>query len=477
MPERPDGDFQTGVGDDLQALFREHQRLRGDVERLLQQKQDLLHETQTNGGRKKGNEAEQEEEGEQEGEQKDEDKEPAKPPFRKRAWNWAHTHPLGVLLIVIALIAAIVGTILLLRYLGSYVSTDDAQIDGHLNLVSSRVSGTVSGVYVEDNRSVVKGQTLVDLDPRDYITAVAQAEANLAQALAQISAQSPNVPITETTQSTNVRTTQLDVRNAEAALGEAQHNYQSAVADQRQAEANALNSATEEVRYRNLAEKEEVSREQYDQRATRARADAQLVESRRAASDASAKIVDQRLAALAQARERFTEAQANQPRQVAVQHATVETRRANAKAAQAQLDQARLNLSYCKIGAPVAGIVGNKTVELGQRVSPGQEMMAITRTDDIWITANFKETQTTQMRPGQSVTVHVDAVDLDFHGWVQNMPGATGARFSLLPPENATGNFVKVVQRLPVRIRLNPGQPGMERLRPGMSVEPKVWLR
>lgn len=226
-----------------------------------------------------------------------------------------------------------------------------------------------------------------------------------------------------------------------------------------------------------LVGKQEVSREIYDQRATEARADAALVQSRRATADAALKSITQAQAALDQARQRAAEVQHNLPREIAIQHATVATREANVKSAQAQVDQALLNLQYCKIVAPVDGIVGDKSVQAGSQVSAGQELLAITQTNDIWVTANFKETEIRNMHAGQSVTIHVDALSQDFNGFVENLPGATGAVYSLLPPENATGNYVKVVQRLPVRIRFKKGQPYEERLRPGMSVEPKVWVK
>ena len=199
--------------------------------------------------------------------------------------------------------------------------------------------------------------------------------------------------------------------------------------------------------------------------------------SRRAASDANLKVVDQKKAELNQARQRSEEARANEPRQLAIQRATVVNRQASAEAARAQREQAILNLSYSKVLAPVNGIIGDKTVEVGMQVTAGQELFAITQIDDLWITANFKETQVRRMKPHQAVTIRVDTLVQDFDGYVENLPGATGSKYSLLPPENATGNYVKVVQRLPVRIRFKAGQKNEERLRPGMSVEPKVWLQ
>jgi membrane fusion protein (multidrug efflux system) len=194
-------------------------------------------------------------------------------------------------------------------------------------------------------------------------------------------------------------------------------------------------------------------------------------------ADAAGRTVEQRISALTQAVQRAAEATVNSSRQVAVQRATVAARKAAAQISQAQVEQAILNLSYCKIFAPVSGIIGNKTVEIGAQVSVGQELFDVTPIDDLWVTANYKETQLRKMRPGQSVTISVDTFGRDFDGYIEDMPGATGAQYSLLPPENATGNYVKVVQRLPVRIRFKPNQSGLTRLRVGMSVEPKVWLK
>ena len=251
----------------------------------------------------------------------------------------------------------------------------------------------------------------------------------------------------------------------------------SAEADLHEAEANEANALREQERYHQLVVKEEVSQELYDQRATTERADAATVVSRRATADATAKQVIQAAASLAQAQEQLKQAKENLPRQIAAQKATVAASEAAAQLQQAQAAQAELNFEYTRIYAPEDGIIGNKTIELNSQVTPGQEMFALTQTNDIWVEANFKETEIQKMRPGQSVRIHVDALSLDFDGYVEALPGGTGAVYSLLPPENATGNYVKVVQRLPVRIRFRPGQPGAERLTPGMSVEPKVWVK
>jgi membrane fusion protein (multidrug efflux system) len=236
-------------------------------------------------------------------------------------------------------------------------------------------------------------------------------------------------------------------------------------------------AAVEEKRYRELAAEQEVSREQYDQRLADTRAQDANVSSRSAVAAAARKTSDQRQALLQQAVAMAYQTSQNALRQVAVQRSTVEARQAAAQISKAQVDQAVLNRSYCTIYAPVNGIIGNKSVEVGTQVSIGQELFDVTPTDDLWITANFKETQLRKMHAGQSVTISVDTFGKSFDGYIESMPGATGARYSLLPPENATGNYVKVVQRLPVRIRLKPNQDGVDRLRVGMSVEPKVWLR
>jgi len=323
---------------------------------------------------------------------------------------------------------------------------------------------------------VNQGKLAVQLDPRDYQVALSQQKANLAQALANVGAQSPNIPITQLTQATGVSTANLDITIARAGYFAEQQLAASALADLAQAEANAANAKAEEIRYRALVEKEEVSREQYDQRLANTRAQIAIVAARRASADAAAKTVEQRNATLEQATRLAAEASQNSVRQVDVQRATGAAREAAAQISKAQLDQAMLNLTYCMIYAPVGGIVGNRTVEIGAQVSVGQELFDVTPVDDLWITANYKETQLRKMRPGQAVTIHVDTLGRDFKGYLEDMPGATGARYSLLPPENATGNYVKVVQRLPVRIRFRPNQQGVNLLRIGMSVEPQVWL-
>ncbi|HLJ47716.1 MAG TPA: HlyD family secretion protein [Bryobacteraceae bacterium] len=396
-------------------------------------------------------------------ENKDEHKEEPKKP-----------HPIRKAIIIIAVAIVAIGGILFWLHSRHFESTDDAYIDGHISGIASRIAGTITAVYLEENQSVKAGEVLVDLDPRDNKVALEQARSQLAQAQEQTQAQQPNVPVTAVTNQTQISTTSSEVSSAEAGLAAAERDYEAAVAKIDEAEANNTKAQADVARYRPLADKDEVPREQFDQVVANAKSLAATVVASRKAADSARKQVDQRQAQLNEARRRAEEARQNAPRQVAIQRANVLTRQSAAEAARAQVDQAELNLSYCKITSPVDGIVAKRTAEIGQHVTPGQQVMLVTQLNDLWVTANFRETQLRRMHPGQSVRVHVDAINGDFDAYLESMPGATGSVVSLLPPENATGNFVKVVQRLPVRIRLKKNQGGLERLRPGMSVEPKV---
>ena len=451
----------------LRMLYDEQTRLRTEVEQMKQQKDEKKDSKE--GGDEEGG-------GEEGGDKKDGEKE-KKPPLKERATGWVREHPIATVLIVIATIALLIGTILLVHYLNSYEDTDDAFIDGHTDPISPRINGIVTAVSVENTYSVNKGQLLVELDARDNQVAKEQASANYEQAKASTRAQAPNVPIVATDQTTRVQSEDLNVVSGRANVAASEERFRAAIADLHQAEANQANAAREEERYRLLVEKEEVSREQYDQRATEEQADAAVVASRRETAAAAGRAVTQAAAQLDQAKANAQQAKQDLPRQVAMQREMLAQRRASELAAKAQADQSELNLEYTRIYAPEAGIVGDKQVQVGTQVAPGQEMFAITQSSGVWVTANFKETQIKRMHPKQSVTIFVDALGLKFEGYIEALPGASGAVYSLLPPENATGNYVKVVQRLPVRIRLHPGQNGEQRLAPGMSVEPKVWLR
>jgi len=378
------------------------------------------------------------------------------------------------------LFAAILGAVILIGvvafwlYARTYESTDDAQVDGHLNGVTSRVDGVIKAVYVEENQTVQAGQLIAEMDPRDYQVALEQAQAQLLKAQADLRAENPNIPIMQSSSRTNVSTSQSEVANAEAGLAGAERDQAAALSRLQEAEANNGKAQSDVARYKALVDKEEVSRSDYDQVIATAKAQAASVDSARSSAESAQKVVEQRRAQLDMSRTRLAQANVDAPNQVAISRANLQSRQADVQAMQAMVDRAQLDLNYCKIISPVAGVISKRTVDVGEQVSKGQRLVTLADLSDLWVTANFKESQLRQMHPGQSVTISVDAFDQKFDGYVDAMPGATGSITSLLPPENATG---KVVQRLPVRIRFKPGQHGLESLRPGMSVDPKVWLK
>jgi membrane fusion protein, multidrug efflux system len=381
------------------------------------------------------------------------------------------------------LVAALLGSLILLGagsfwlYSRSYESTDDAQVDGHLNGITARIDGDVKVVLVEENQSVHAGDVLVELDPRDYQVALEQAQAELLKAQAEERAEHPNLPITQSASQTTVSTSQSEVVNAEAGVAAAERDQFASQSRLQEVEANSAKAQADVERYKALVDKNEVSRADYDQMVATAKALAASVNSARASAEAAQKVVDQRKAQLDQARSRMEMANVAAPNQVAISKANLQSKQAVVQEMKAQVDRAQLDLSYCKIFAPVSGVISKRTVEVGEHVSKGQRLVTLADLGDLWVTANFKESQVKQMHSGQSVTIFVDAFDQKFDGTVEAMPGSTGSVISLLPPENASGNYVKVVQRLPVRIRFKPGQQGLDRLRPGMSVVPKVWLK
>jgi membrane fusion protein, multidrug efflux system len=385
----------------------------------------------------------------------------------------------GRALLVVLLVGAALATggFLYWRYAQTYESTDDAQVDGHLNGISSRIAGTITAVYFDENQLVKAGQLVAEIDPRDYDVAVAQARAEVAQKQAEVQVQDPNVPITVTSSETSISAARADVATADAAVAWAERDYVAAQGRLREAEAENAKAQDDVARYKGLVAKDEIARQIYDQSVSNANATAASVDSNGAATEASQKLVEQRRAQLAEAQSHLTEAEGNAPRRLAVSQANVMAKEADTQVARTRLDQAQLNLSYTRIYAPVSGVVSKRNVEVGNRVQPGQQLFLVAQLDDLWVTADFKETQLRHMHPGQRATVSVDAYDQELSGYVESMPAATGTITSLLPPENASGNYVKVVQRLPVRIRFDKNQSGLDRLRPGMSVEPKVMLR
>ena len=382
-----------------------------------------------------------------------------------------------IIVVAVLLVVLVTGGWFTWQYISSYESTDDAQIDGHVYPVSTRISGTVKAVYVEENQQVTAGQLIAEIDPADYQTALAQSQANVSEAVAEAGAAAPAVPIAQTNTSTSIATTQDSVRADRAALAAARQNLDVAQARLRQAEADNTVAQADLARYAALVKKEEISRQQYDRQVAVAKSAEATVAANSATVEAARETVREAEARLQQAQNNAEAASSVAGHQVAVQNATVQQKQAKAAQAKAELDQARLNLSYTRIFAPASGVVGRKNLEIGMRVQPGQELLAVVELHDIWVTANYKETQLREVKPGQAVTVHVDTFDKDYDGYVESMPGATGAQFSLLPPENSTGNYVKVVQRLPVRIRFKGRLSPDLRLRPGMSVETNVHLR
>jgi membrane fusion protein, multidrug efflux system len=399
---------------------------------------------------------------------------------RRRLWR---------VLVPVFLLILLAGGYALFKYFGSYESTDDAQVDGNIDPISARISGHIVDVLVEDEQVVKAGDILVKIDPADYAVAVTRAEADLADADASLASSRINIPIVTTnTQSTldTARSGRADADaglvNAEKQLDAAQARLDTAQAQVIEAEADSKRAADDAERYRQLAVKDEIAYQTYDQAAQTAAAARATVDARKASVNEARQNAAAAEATVRQAQTRIPPANANiqsaltRPQQIAVTEANAKAAAARVGQQRANLDQAKLNLSYTIVTAPATGIIGKKTGQVGQNVSPGESLMALVPLEDIWITANFKETQLRHMKPGQKVEFTVDAYDHTYHGHVTGIGGATGSRFSLLPPENATGNYVKVVQRIPVRIDLDPGENQDLRLRPGMSVEPKVYL-
>jgi membrane fusion protein, multidrug efflux system len=380
-----------------------------------------------------------------------------------------------LLLGIVALVLLAIGVSYYI-YSSGYENTDDAQVDGHLNPMASRIDGTIKGVYVDDNQTVSSGKLVVELDTRDEEVALDQAQAQYDQALAQLGASHPNLPITRISNRNDLTSQQAEVVGSEAALAAARHDLDTAVAKLRESQAVNERNQADFARYQILYDKQEVAHADYDQYKATAAAQIQTVASNESAVASAQKTVEQRVAEVAQQRSKLQQTQSSAPLQVAIREADIKSQQANTEASHAALEQARLNLAYCRIAAPVSGVVTQRSAEIGARISKGQQLLMIVQTDDLWVTANFKETQLARMHPGQHVRIYVDALHRDFDGAVESMPAVTGSRTSVLPPENATGNYVKVIQRLPVRIRLNSGQKDLDKLRPGMSVEPKVQL-
>lgn len=396
---------------------------------------------------------------------------PGKPPARRSKLRR------GILFAALGLVL-IVTAVLLYRHFAAWESTDDAEIDGYIYPVSSRISGYVTRVTVDDNQYVKAGTVLVSLDPKDYSVAVANARAALANGQANAAALSTNVPLTSANTSSQLTSAQAGVENAKAGVIAARHQFNAAQASLEQAEANDLKAQDDVSRFKPLAAKDEIPQQRYTQAVDSQKAAAAAVAAARASAAVAQQAVTQAHTRLAQAEAQLRYAE-TRPQQISVQRSRARAAEAEINRAEAILQQANLNLQYTTIVAPVSGIVNQRSVQPGQNVVPGQQLMTIIPLDsqNIWVTANFKETQLKHMRPGQPVKIYVDTYGRTYNGRVLNIAGATGARSSLLPPENATGNFVKVVQRIPVKIMFDEGQDPNHSLRPGMSVEPDVRVK
>lgn len=369
---------------DYERLRLELARLRGDVRRLSE-----AHDADSD------------------------DDESADKPAQRGIAAAISAHPVRFVIALLALAVAMSAGLRIWQFTKTFQSTEDAQIDAHIDPISPRIAGTVVKVLVANNQRVKVGQPLVEIDPRANRIAVEKARAILDTEQGQYLA------------------TQQDAAEARAMMVAAQ--------------ANAKKAASDSKRFEALLRSGVISPYEMDQYAADTSVSAAQTDAARAAWHSLTRDLAARKAAVL--------------------------------AARAALDQATLNLSHTRISAPVAGIVGKLAVEVGQRVQAGEELLAIVRDQNLWVTANFKETQLERIFPGDRATIHVDAFDRDFQGEVQSIAGASGAKYSILPPENATGNYVKVVQRIPIRIRLLPGQPDFQRLRAGMSVEATVWLK
>jgi membrane fusion protein (multidrug efflux system) len=392
---------------------------------------------------------------------------------------------------IVVVILALAGVGLWLFLTAGRVSTDDAQVDAHVTQIAARVGGTVTRVAVEDNQLVDAGTVLIELDPRDYQVAVDKARAELADAEATAVAAQSNVPITSTTTVSNVVTARGGVAQAQGGVAAAEKEVEAASArlataqaKVREAEANATKAARDVERLRGLLAKDEVSQQQFDsmsaaaeaQKAAADSARSQVTEAQAGIRVAESKLIQVR-AGEQQARAELQTAETG-PSQVTATKARAASAEARALQARATLAQAELNLQYVVVKAPARGVVSKKGINPGQVVQSGQPLLAIVQIEDVWITANYKETQLGDMRPGQRALIDVDAIGgRTYRGKVDSIAGATGARFSLLPPENATGNYVKVVQRVPVKIVLDAGQDPEHLLRPGMSVTPTVYTK
>jgi len=390
--------------------------------------------------------------------------------------------------LLLVLVAAAVGVGLYFHF-ENQVSSDDAEVDGHITAIAPKISGNVVEVAVLDNQPVKQGQVLVRIDPRDYQARVDLAQANLESAESQLRSAEVGVPLTSQTTESTTDASSAAVADAEAELERARIGAQQAAgSDLAVAEANVHareadndKAQADLARMKPLVDKAEISQLQYDAyvaaakvAASQLRADQQKLESARENAASKQAALQAARSQLDRAKAQLTFSQANR-KQVAIRQADAATAAAAVSEARASLEAAQLQLSYTTLVAPVDGVVTRKSVEVGQVVQPGQALMAVIPLNTTWVTANFKETQLAHVQPGQRAEIQVDMYGKSVIGHVDSIAGATGARMSLLPPENATGNFVKVVQRIPVKILVDHDS-GLI-LRPGMNVDVTIYTR
>lgn len=378
-------------------------------------------------------------------------------------------------IVIGSIIVLAVAGVLFWHYLSGFVSTDDAQVDVHLYPVSARVPGYVQDVNITDNQWVDKASILVEIDPRDYEVALARAQAALEASEATARSLNIDVPVSSVDTSSQLKFSSSDIQDAEAAIQAAEK--QAAAAHARVLEARAENvKAQDDVsRYRMLLAKEEVPKQVYDHAYAAAATDFAATAAADADEAAAQQEVQEAHSRLTEAEAHYEDAEAG-PQRVASTRARARAAVADVNQKQAAVEQAQLNLGYTKIFAPVTGEVTKKVV-VGLNVDPGEELLTVVPLDQVWITANFKETQLKRMRVGQKASIKLDSNGRTYDGHVDSIAAATGPIFSLLPPENATGNYVKIVQRVPVKIVLEPNQNRDHQLRPGMNVEAKVYLQ
>jgi membrane fusion protein (multidrug efflux system) len=412
---------------------------------------------------------------------------PSRPSAPRGLWWRSGRNRTWIVVGAVLLVAAIV---VAWRYYSVRASTDDAQVSGHITPISARVGGVVETVNVGENQHVEAGSVLVQLDRRDYEVALRLAEGEYAASEAELEAARIGVPLTSTTTESRVVVAAASIPRAQAALEAGARETEAARARLAAARARLEEAAANDAKVRRdlermkqLIAKDEISEQQYDAAVAAAKASGAAVTAAEAAVSEAEQGIAIAESRQSQAADGLTQARAElqsartAPAQVKITEARVALAEAKVKESGARLDQARLNLEYTTIKAPVSGVIGRKNVEVGQNVQAGQPLMPLVPLEEIWITANFKETDLRRMRPGQPATISVDAYGRTYRGHVESISPATGARFSLLPPENATGNYVKVVQRVPVRIALNHGQDPEHLLRPGMSVVVTVVVK